>query len=59
VVVMQEGSIVLDAPTRAAFSQIEMLRRAAIIPPPAVRLSQLLGGTALTVSELVEALRGS
>jgi len=58
VVVMQEGSIVLDAPTRAAFSQIEMLRRAAIIPPPAVRLSQLLGGTALTVSELVEALRG-
>ena len=58
VVVMQEGRVVLDAPTRAAFSQIEVLRRAAIIPPQAVRLSQLLGGTALTVSELVEALRG-
>jgi energy-coupling factor transport system ATP-binding protein len=57
VVVMQEGSIVLDAPTRAAFSQMDMLRRAAIIPPQVVRLSQLLGGAALTVPELVEALR--
>ena len=58
VVVMQEGRIVLDAPTRAAFSQIDMLRRAAIIPPQVVRLSQLLGGTALTAPELIEALRG-
>jgi len=58
VVVMQEGCIVLDAPARAAFGQTDLLRRAAIIPPQVVRLSQLLGGTALTVSELVEALRG-
>jgi energy-coupling factor transport system ATP-binding protein len=59
VVVMQEGRIVLDAPTRAAFSQVDMLRRAAIIPPQVLRLSQLLGGTALTAPELIEALRGS
>jgi energy-coupling factor transport system ATP-binding protein len=57
VVVMQVGRITLDAPTRTAFSRREELRRTAIIPPQVVRLSQLLGGTALTVAELVEALR--
>jgi energy-coupling factor transport system ATP-binding protein len=57
VVVMQEGSVVLDAPTRAAFSQTDLLRRAAIIPPQIVRLSRLLGGAALTVPELAQALR--
>jgi len=58
VIVMQEGRIILDAPTRAAFSQTETLRQAAIIPPQIVRLSQLLGASALTVPELVQGLRG-
>jgi len=56
-IVMQEGHILLDAPTRAAFGQTHALRRAAIIPPQIVRLSQLLGATALTLPDLLEALR--
>ena len=57
IIVMQQGRIILDAPTRAAFSQTETLRQAAIIPPQIVRLSQLLGASALTVAELTDALR--
>jgi energy-coupling factor transport system ATP-binding protein len=56
VIVMHEGKVILDAPTRAAFSQPETLRQAAIIPPQIVRLSQRLGATVLTLAELVEAL---
>jgi len=57
VIAMQGGRVVLDAPTRAAFSRAEALREAAIIPPQVVRLSHRLGGTALTVPELVALLR--
>ena len=57
VVVMQGGRVVLDAPTRRAFAEEEALRGASIIPPQIVRLSRRLGGTALRVAELVEALR--
>ncbi len=57
VLVMHEGRILLDAPTRAAFGQEHILRRASIIPPQIVRLSRRLGGTALTLHELTEALR--
>jgi energy-coupling factor transport system ATP-binding protein len=57
VIAMQGGRIVLDAPTRAAFSRAEALRQTAIIPPQVVRLSQRLGGTALTIPELVALLR--
>lgn len=57
VIVMQDGEILLDAPTRAAFSRRDVLEAAAIIPPQVVRLSRRLGGTALRVAELVEALR--
>jgi len=56
VIVLHEGQVLLDSPTRAAFSQDDRLRRAAVIPPQIVRLSRRLGGTALTLSELVEAL---
>ena len=59
VIVMQEGRILLDAPTRSAFSRDDLLRRAAIIPPQIVRFSRRLGGTALTLAELVEALSPS
>ena len=57
VVVMHEGRIILDAPTRAAFSHVEALRRAGIIPPQVVRLSSRLGGVALSPAELLEAIR--
>jgi energy-coupling factor transporter ATP-binding protein EcfA2 len=57
VIVMHEGGILLDAPTRSAFAQPDALRRAAIIPPQIVRLSQRLAVPALAVRELLEALR--
>jgi energy-coupling factor transport system ATP-binding protein len=57
VIVMQEGRVLLDAPTRSVFSQEDALREAAIVPPQVVRLSRRLGATALSVRELVEALR--
>ncbi len=57
VIVMHQGRVILDGPTRSAFSQADALRQAAIIPPQIVRLSQRLGGTALTVQELLEGLR--
>lgn len=63
VIVMHQGKILLDAPSRSAFAQTETLHRAAIAPPQIVRLSQCLGSLrlggvpALTVSELLQALR--
>jgi energy-coupling factor transporter ATP-binding protein EcfA2 len=57
IVVMQEGRVLLDAPTRSAFAREDILRRAAIIPPQVTRLSQRLGAIALTVPELVAGLR--
>jgi energy-coupling factor transport system ATP-binding protein len=59
VIVMREGAVLLDAPTRAAFSQEDTLREAAIVPPQVVRLSRRLGGTALSVPQLAQALRPS
>jgi len=57
IVVMHRGSVLLDAPTRRAFAQHQVLREARIIPPQVVRLSQRLGSVALTVPELAAALR--
>ena len=57
VVVMKEGRVVLDTPTRRAFAEDGILLGAGIIAPQIVRLSRRLGGTALSVAELVEALR--
>ncbi|MBN1460246.1 MAG: ATP-binding cassette domain-containing protein [Armatimonadetes bacterium] len=57
VIVMQEGSVLLDAPTRSAFAREEVLRETGIVPPQVVRLSQRLGTVTLTLPELVAALR--
>ncbi|UCC69472.1 MAG: ATP-binding cassette domain-containing protein [Armatimonadota bacterium] len=57
VIVMHQGRILLDAPTRSAFAQTDVLRQAAIIPPQIVRLCRRLGAPALTVPEALEALR--
>ncbi len=42
-VVLQEGAIALDAPTREAFAQVDALARAGLAPPPIVELGLQLG----------------
>ncbi len=42
-VVLQEGSVALDAPTAEAFAQVDLLARAGLMPPPIVALGLQLG----------------
>lgn len=64
VVIMSEGRIVLDSDTRGAFSDLELLRRSKLLPPPvtqlAHRLSQVgVSRDVLTPQELIfELTRG-
>jgi len=57
-IVMSEGRILADGPTRSVFSQTDILKRAYLQPPPVCRASQELSKrlqtsfTALSVSEL-------
>lgn len=57
-IVMSEGQILADGPTRSVFSQTDILKRAYLQPPPVCRASQELSKrlqtsfTALSVSEL-------
>lgn len=59
VIVMGQGKILLDAPTKEVFTQVEILKITFLAPPPITRLAQMaqvLGfhpGT-LTVKEMVE-----
>jgi energy-coupling factor transport system ATP-binding protein len=57
-VVMKDGEILLDGPTRWVFAQEERLREAALLPSPLARLSNRLGTRGLTVKQLVEELKG-
>jgi len=57
VVVMKDGRILLDGPTRAAFAQEETLAEAALRPPPLLRLGNWLGTSGLTLDAVVEELR--
>ncbi|MCS7283366.1 MAG: energy-coupling factor transporter ATPase [Anaerolineae bacterium] len=57
VVVMKEGRILLDAPTRAAFAQEGILAEASLRPPPLLRLGNWLGTSGLTLDAMVEELR--
>jgi energy-coupling factor transport system ATP-binding protein len=57
-VVMKDGSILLDGPTRAVFAQEAKLQEASLRPSSLVRLSNWLGTRALTVNQMVEELRG-
>lgn len=57
VVLMSEGRLVLDAPTRRAFAATDLIRRYEIEPPAIVEISKrLLGKTYLTVREFVESV---
>ncbi|OGP63129.1 MAG: hypothetical protein A2170_16270 [Deltaproteobacteria bacterium RBG_13_53_10] len=58
VVVLKEGAILRDGPTRDVFSEEDQLREASLRPPPLVQLSNWLGTKAVTVKQMIEELRG-
>jgi energy-coupling factor transport system ATP-binding protein len=53
-VVLKDGKIVLDGPTREVLAQEEILSGARLRPPAVVRLSRRLGFSALTPREFRE-----
>jgi energy-coupling factor transport system ATP-binding protein len=57
VVVLKEGVILRDGPTRDVFFQEDLLAKASLRPPPLVQLSNWLGTRAVTVKQMVEELR--
>ncbi len=57
VVVMKDGQILLDAPTRTAFAQEQVLAEASLRPPPLLRLGNWLGTSGITLEAMVEELR--
>ena len=56
-VVLQDGQILLDGPTRVILAQEEVLARARLQPPEVVRLSRRLGFLALSPREFREKVR--
>jgi energy-coupling factor transporter ATP-binding protein EcfA2 len=50
-VVLLDGQILLDGPTRQVLAATDLLTRARLVPPAVVQLSQALGFLALTPSE--------
>jgi energy-coupling factor transport system ATP-binding protein len=56
-VVMQDGRIVADGPTRAIFAQTERLESLGLRLPPITRFSQHFGQTLLTMEELATCFR--
>ena len=57
---MSDGNVVLDAPTRKAFSMGDLIRQYEIEPPAVTEISRrLLGTTYLTVKEFVESVEVS
>ncbi|MEW6750470.1 MAG: energy-coupling factor transporter ATPase [Candidatus Latescibacterota bacterium] len=59
VVLLEEGRILRDGPTRQVFGDLEALREAGLAPPLACQVGRLLGVPALTVEELVASLTRS
>ncbi len=56
-IIMKEGSILDDGPTRKVFADEKRLSQASLIPSPIVRLSNWLGTEAMTVQGLAEELK--
>jgi energy-coupling factor transport system ATP-binding protein len=56
-IVLKDGGLLLDGPTRAVFADEARLAEASLRPPPLVRLSNWLGTKALTVQQMVEELK--
>jgi energy-coupling factor transport system ATP-binding protein len=57
-VVMKDGGVLLDGPTRDIFAQEEKLKEASLRPSSLVRLSNWLGTRALTGKQMAEELGG-
>ncbi len=56
-IVLKEGRVLSDGPTRAVFANEVLLEDASLRPPSLVRLSNWLGAQALTGDELVKELK--
>ncbi len=56
-VVIKDGSVLVDGPTREVFAREDKLTEASLRPSPVLRLSNWLGTRAVTVRQLVEELR--
>jgi energy-coupling factor transport system ATP-binding protein len=59
VILMQNGRIVRDGPTRQVFSDEAALANLGLTPPPVVQVANRLGVPALTLDELVASLTRS
>jgi energy-coupling factor transport system ATP-binding protein len=57
IVILKEGRILADGPTRAVFADEARLAEASLRPPSLVQLSNWLGTQALTVEQMVQELR--
>ena len=58
-VVMKDGSILLDGPTRAVFAEEKRLAAASLRPSSLLRLSNWLGTKAITVAQMVQELQAN
>jgi energy-coupling factor transport system ATP-binding protein len=58
-VVMKDGGILLDGPTRAVFAEEERLATASLRPTSLVRLSNWLGTKAVSAGQMVQELRAN
>jgi energy-coupling factor transporter ATP-binding protein EcfA2 len=57
-IIMKNGGLLLDGPTRTVFAEEARLAEASLRPPPLVRLSNWLGTEALTVEQMAKELKG-
>jgi energy-coupling factor transport system ATP-binding protein len=55
-IVLKDGCILSDGPTRVVFAEEDRLAEASLCPPSLVRLSNWLGTEALTIEEMVQEL---
>jgi energy-coupling factor transport system ATP-binding protein len=56
-ILVKDGRILADGPTRVIFSDEDSLAEASLSPPSLARLSNWLGTKALTIQQMVEELR--
>lgn len=56
-IVLKEGAIILDGPTRNIFAQESKLAEASLAPPPLVQLSNRFGFQALTLEQMIAELK--
>jgi ABC-type hemin transport system ATPase subunit len=57
-VVLLEGKVLLDGPTRQVLAEAECLAQAHLVPPAVVQLSRALGFMALTPAEFRHCVGG-